>query len=72
MSFRCWGALEATGRSTIKVAGILVTIKATVDVNVNSHCWHDFGSSENYSRQECQLPLLQDFGSPEKLRCQLR
>ena len=27
MSSRCWGALEATGRSTIKVVGILVNIK---------------------------------------------
>ena len=46
-------SLIATGRSTFKVVGILVALKATVDSNVNSHCWQDFGSSE-------------------KLRCQLR
>ena len=41
-------ALKATGTSVLKVVGTLVALKATVDKNVNCHCWQDFGSSESY------------------------
>ena len=41
-------ALKATGTSTLKVVEFLVALKATVDRNINSHCWHDSSSSENY------------------------
>ena len=34
--------------SALKVAGILVALKATVNRNVNSHCSQNFGSSESY------------------------
>ena len=34
--------------STLKVVGILVALKSTVNRNVNSHCWKNFGSSESY------------------------
>ena len=44
--------LKATGMSTPTVGRILVAPKAAVNWNVNSHCWQDFGISENYS---CQL-----------------
>ena len=54
-------ALIATGTPTLKVVGILVALKAMVDRNVTSHCRQDFGSSESYSQQECQLPLLTGF-----------
>ena len=37
--------------SSFNVVGILVALKATVDRNVNSHCWQDFGSSEKLRRQ---------------------
>ena len=37
MCSRCWVALTAIGTSTLKVVGILVAIKATVNRNVNSH-----------------------------------
>ena len=37
-SFRFLIVLKATGRSALKVVGILVALKATVDRNVNSHC----------------------------------
>ena len=38
MSSRFLVALKATGTSVLKVAGILVALKATVGRNVNSHC----------------------------------
>ena len=47
--------------SVLKVDRTLAALKATVDWKVNCHCWQDFGSSESYSRQECQLPLLTGF-----------
>ena len=66
------GSSKATGTPALKVVGILVAPKATVDKNVNSYCWQDLGSSLSYSRQECQSHFWQDFGSSEKLRRQLR
>ena len=59
--FQVFVALKAAGTSALKVIEILVALKATVDRNVNFHCWLEFGSSERYSRQECQLPLLTGF-----------
>ena len=41
-------ALIATGTSTLKVVGILVALNATVNRNVNSHCWQDSSNSESY------------------------
>ena len=38
LSSRLLLALTATGTSALKVVGNLVTLKATVDRNVNSHC----------------------------------
>ena len=38
MSSRFLVALKATGMSALKVVGIFVTLKATVEKNVNSHC----------------------------------
>ena len=38
--------MEATGTSTLKVVGILVAMKATVNKNVNFHWLQVFGSSE--------------------------
>ena len=67
-STQCEVVVEATGASTLKVFGILSAIKATVDRNVNSHCWQDFTSSESYNQYEFQLPLLTGFW----LRWQLR
>ena len=34
--------------SALKVVEILVALKATVNGNVNSHCWQNFGSSKSY------------------------
>ena len=45
MSSRVLVALKVTGTSALKVVGVLVALKATVDRNVNSN----FGSSESYS-----------------------
>ena len=64
--------LKTTGMSALKIDKILAAVEATVDRNINCHCWYNFGSSENYSRQECQLPLLQEFGGFKKYVCQLR
>ena len=41
--------------STIAVDRILVVLKAIVNKKVNSHCQHDFVSSESYN---CQLQQL--------------
>ena len=38
VSSRFLVALIATGTSTLRVVGILVAMKATVDKNVDSHC----------------------------------
>ena len=38
VSSRFLVALIATGTSTLRVVGILVALKATVDKNVDSHC----------------------------------
>ena len=38
--------------STLKVVGILVAMKATVDMNAYSRRWQDFGSFE---KLHCQL-----------------
>ena len=65
-------ALKATGTSALKVVAIFVALKATVNRNVSSHCCQEFRSSESNSREEIQLPLLTEFGSSEKLSCQLR
>ena len=54
-------ALKATGTSVLKVAGILVALKATVDRNVNVHCWQDSGSSESYSHR---VKKVADSDSP--------
>ena len=54
-------ALKATGMSALKVVGILIALKATVDSNVNSHCRQDFGSSESYRGQEYHPLLLTRF-----------
>ena len=35
-------------KSASTVGRILVALKATSNRNVNSHCWQEFGSSENY------------------------
>ena len=51
VSSRFLVALIATGTSTLRVVGILVALKATVDKNVDSHCWQDFGSFEKLRRQ---------------------
>ena len=48
VSSRFLVALKATETSVLKVADILVALKTVVDRNVNSHCWHDSGSSESY------------------------
>ena len=48
MSSRFLVALKATGTTALKIVGISVAPKATVDRNVNSHCWQDSGSSESY------------------------
>ena len=61
MSSRFSVALIAIGTLGLKVVGVLVALKATVDSNVNSHCWREFGSSKSYSCQECRLPLLTGF-----------
>ena len=44
-------ALKATKMSAVKVDRVLAALKTTVDKNVNSHCWQDFGSSKNYVYQ---------------------
>ena len=36
--------------SAFQVDNILVVLKATVDRNINSHCWQDSGSSQNGCR----------------------
>ena len=38
VSSRFLVALKATGTSALKIVGIFVALKATVDRNVNSHC----------------------------------
>ena len=48
MSSRFLVALKATGTTALKIVGISVAPKATVDRNVNSHCWQDSGSSKSY------------------------
>ena len=72
MSSRFLIALKVTGTSALKVVGILVTLKATVDRNVNSLCSQDFDGSKSNGQQECQLPLLAGFCNSEKLRFQFR
>ena len=57
--------LWSTGMSISTVDRILVVVKTTVR-NVNSHCWQDFGSSESYSWQVCQFPLLTRFWELQK------
>ena len=61
VSSRLLVALKVTGPSALKVVGILVSLKAMVARNVNSHCCQDFGRSESYSQLECRLPLLTGF-----------
>ena len=41
----------ATETSTLKVVGILVALKTTVDKNVNFHGWKEFGSFEKLRSQ---------------------
>ena len=50
MSSRLLVALKVTGPSALKVVGILVSLKAMVARNVNSHCCQDFGRSGSYSQ----------------------
>ena len=58
--------------STLKIVGILVAIKATIDRNVNSHEWQDFGSSTPIV--DGKHSVFQVFGSSEsygRQKCQL-
>ena len=43
-----WILVALTAIVDRNVNRILVAPKGTVDRNVIFHCWHDFGSSENY------------------------
>ena len=48
-------ALKDMVNRNVTVDRVLLLLKATVHGNVNSHCWPDFGISENYSCQETEL-----------------
>ena len=57
-------ALIATGTSALKVVRILVALKATVDRNVNSHCWQDSSSSESYGDRVMKVADPRECGGP--------